>query len=905
MIATARCLFLAIVALACVTPAPADEPFSFDSAPGRLPKDVVPLDYTVDITPNIVALTFTGSESIALQFRAAAAIISFNSLNESLSDVRLDGRPVQSVNSEDDRQLTTVMLAGAAAAGMHTLTFAYAGKIETLARGLFAQPYASQDGKHGLMLSTKMESTDARRMFPCWDEPAFRATFQLSVTVPAQWATVSNMPVSKRRVRGQTATTTFMRSPKMPSYLVEFTAGELGSISAEAQGTKLGIWAVRGREHDGRAALANAQQILADYNDYFGYSYPLPKLDSIAIPGGFSGAMENWGAITYNDQLLLLKPSSTTGTRQIVFSVQAHEMAHQWNGDLVTMAWWDDIWLNESFASWMAAKETAQRNPDWRWWEGRDADKEEGMSADAFMASHAIQQHVTDELQATAAFDPQITYRKGQAILRMFEAYVGADAFRSGIRSYIKARAFSNATTVDLWDALSLASGKDIRAILSGWTEQAGYPLVTVAASCDSAGARTLRLSQRRFLLSGSEPNQSRWTIPLQIRAGTDAAAQAVLLTQDGQSVSAGLCGEPLSVNADAIGFYRVSYDPSTLESNTRAFDRLPDADRIALLDDLWALVQSGSESLSVYLALASAMGGDLDARAWEQIASALETLEFDERGTPGHDAFALYAQSIIRPVFERLGWDAISGETADVQQLRRTVLGDLGAWGDRQVIDEARRRFAAFVKNRRAIAPDDQSVILSMVAQYADPAMFERLHAVAKAAKDEAELRRYYIALMGVQDSELAEQAARIALSPEIPPQAGSLRLNLIARLAADHPALAWTHFTQNTQTLLSPFARYAPLISAQQVPQWFWSGVPLAELEAWVRAQVPAEMAPNIDRGMQAARFKLAAKQTLLPAADAFVRSLTPARTSFNVSFGPGALHPGNCCERLGRSP
>jgi aminopeptidase N len=902
---TARCLLLATLGLASATPVPAEEPFSFDSAPGRLPKDVVPLDYTVDITPNIVALAFTGSESIALKFRAPAATISFNSLNESLSDVRLDGRPVQSVASDDDRQLTTVLLAAPAAAGMHTLTFTYAGKIETLSRGLFAQSYVGRDGKHGLMLSTKMESTDARRMFPCWDEPAFRATFELSVTVPAQWATVSNMPISKRRVHGKTATTTFMRSPKMPSYLVEFTAGDLGDISAVGQGTKLGVWAVRGREHDGRTALANAQQILADYNDYFGYSYPLPKLDSIAIPGGFTGAMENWGAITYNDQLLLLTPSSTTGTRQTVFSVQAHEMAHQWNGDLVTMAWWDDIWLNESFASWMAAKETAQRHPDWHWWEGRDADKEEGMSADALMASHAIQQHVTDELQATAVFDPQITYRKGQAILRMFEAFVGADAFRSAIRNYIKARAFSNATTVDLWDALSLASGKDIRAILSGWTEQAGYPLVTVAASCDAAGVRTLRLSQRRFLLSGTDPNQSHWSIPLQIRAGTQAMPQVLLLTQDQQSVSAGLCEQPLSLNADAIGFYRVSYDQSTLETNTREFDRLPSGDRIALLDDLWALVQSGTESLPVYLALASAMGSDLDARAWGQIAGALETVEFDERETPGHDAFALYAQSMIRPVFEQLGWDIKPGETPDLQQLRRTIVADLGAWGDRQVIDEARRRFAAFIKDRRAIAPDDQSVILSIVAQYADLAMFEQLHAVARAAKDESELRRYYSALMSVQDSELAEQAARIALSTEIPPQAGSVRLNLIARLAAHHPALAWTNFTRNSQTLLSPFARYAPLMSAQQVPQWFWSGVPLAELETWVRAQVPAEMAPNIERGMQTARFMLAAKQTLLPAADAYVRSRTPARASFNVSSELGAPHPDNCCEPRARSP
>ncbi len=238
-------------------------------------------------------------------------------------------------------------------------------------------------------------------MFPCWDEPAFRATFQLSATVPAQWATVSNMPVSKRVVRGKVATTTFQRSPRMPSYLVEFTAGDLAKVEERVGATRLAIWAARGQEQDGLIALANAKQILADYNEYFAYPYPLPKLDSIAIPGGFTGAMENWGAITYNDQILLLTPASTIGDRQNVFSVQAHEMAHQWNGDLVTMGWWDDLWLNESFASWTAAKETDARNPGWNWWEVEDARKEIAMRADAW-TSLASDRAARDQRRAGA-----------------------------------------------------------------------------------------------------------------------------------------------------------------------------------------------------------------------------------------------------------------------------------------------------------------------------------------------------------------------------------------------------------------------------------------------------------------------------------------------------------------------
>ncbi len=672
MINLLRYLPLAASCLVLAVPAGAEAPFSFDATPGRLPKNVVPVDYTVDIVPDAKALTFSGTESVLLHFRASTATVQFNSLNEKLHDVRLDGKPVKGIVSDDDKQLTTVTMAAPASIGRHTLTFSYTGKIETQPVGLFAQPYSGANGAKGALLSTQMEATDARRMFPCWDEPAFRATFQLRATVPAAWATVSNMPIATRIMHGNLATTTFERSPKMPSYLVEFTAGDMAQISAEVGKFKFGVWAVRGQENEGQTALANAKQILADYNDYFGYRFPLPKLDSIAIPGGFTGAMENWGAITYNDQLLLVTPASTIGDKQQVYAVQAHEMAHQWNGDLVTMAWWDDIWLNESFASWMAAKETALRNPDWKWWENQDADKEGAMNADGRATSHAIQQHVKDELQAMNAFDPQITYSKGQAILRMFEAYLGPDVFRSGIRSYIKARAFSNATTADLWNGLSAASGKNVGKIAADWTEQAGFPLVMVAAHCDANGARTITLSQKRFLLSGTDPSSSHWNIPLQIRAGEHGSPQSVMLSKDGQSAAAGRCDEPLSVDADAIGFYRVMYDPATLAANTKNFGRLADADRIALLDDQWALVESGAAPLPTYLTLASSMGKDLDTRAWDQIAHALETVEYAERGTAGHDAFAAYARSILKPAFEQIGWDAKAGEAPDVQELRR-----------------------------------------------------------------------------------------------------------------------------------------------------------------------------------------------------------------------------------------
>jgi aminopeptidase N len=864
-----------LLGLATAGAALAAAPFSFDAAPGRLPKAVVPLDYTISIVPDAAARTVSGEESVTLQFREAAATIQFNSVGQVLSAVQLDGRPVKAVVTDGAQQLVTVTLDKPVAAGRHQLTLAFQGKIDANPPGFFEQEFVKPGGGNGILLSTKFEPTYARRMFPCWDEPAFRSTFQLSVTVPSDWATVANMPIAGRSEHGTLATTTFERSPRMPSYLVELSAGDLAQISTVVAGTKLGIWAVRGQEPDGAIALANAKQILLDYNDYFGYPYPLPKLDSIAIPGGFAGAMENWGAITYNDQRLLLTATSTLGDWQTVYTNQAHEMAHQWNGDLVTMGWWDDLWLNESFASWMGDKETDFRNPTWNWWEHLDASKERAMRADSQLGSHAIEQHVSDELQAQSAFDPAITYLKGQAVLRMFEAYLGPGTFRDGIRRYIKAHAYSNTSSADLWNSLSAASGRPLAPIAAAWTEQPGFPLIEVGATCAADGRRTLTLTQKRFLLQGNDAERRRWDIPLQIRSGM-AATQTVLLTQGGQTIAAGRCDETLSANAGDVGFYRTSYDDATLQNNTNGFATMPAADRVALLDDQWALAERDATRLPDYLALVKAMGPDLNERAWNQITQALADIEYDERGSSGHDAFAAFARSIIRPVADQLGWQEKPGDTMGRQQLRRTILRDLGAWGDQQVVAEARQRFARFVVDRSTIQPDDQSVVLFIVARYADAAAFEQLHTVAKSAANETELRRYYTALMDVRDPELATLAAKIAVSAEIPPQAGAHRLTMLFELGQNNPQLAWATFAENEDLIIRPREPYGALTIAKSIPEKFWDSLPLDQLEKWVLGHTPAGMAPTVAQAMDDARFRLGEKTLLAQAVDRYLASL-----------------------------
>ncbi len=872
-LASLRVVAAAAAVFALAGPAAAEAPFNFDSAPGRLPKTVVPTDYQVAIVPDAASKTLTGTETIALEVRRPVTTIVFNSLNERLHDVRFDSVAVANVQSDDAKQLTTVTLAKPATVGRHTLAFAYDGKLETAPQGLFVQSYRAPGGATGTMLSTQFEATDARRMFPCWDEPAFRATFQLTATVPSAWTNVSNMPPESRVVHGALATTTFRRSPKMPSYLVEYSAGDLAHVDATAGGKDFSVWAVRGQEQNGAYALANAQQILADYDAYFGYTYPLPKLDSIAVPGGFQGAMENWGAITYNDQALLLPPGSGMTREQRVYGIQAHEMAHQWNGDLVTMGWWDDIWLNESFASWMAAKETDMRNPTWSWSERQDASKETAMNADARVTSHAIEQHVVNELDAQASFDSAITYDKGQAFLRMLEAYLGPDTFRAGIRRYIQARAYSNATSADLWKALSAASNRDVEKLASGWTTQPGFPVVAVHATCDASGNRTIALSQRRFLLTGTDPANERWSVPMDIRVGANGVPQPTLLTTDGQTLPAGRCDEPLSVNAGGLGFYRASYDDATFAVNRKNFAALPDADKIALLDDQWALAQANQAPLGSYLALASAMGGDLDDRAWDQIAGALASVEDYERGLPGHDAFVTYARSVLRPVFDRLGWDAKPNENAPTQALRRTVIERLGAWGDPVVVGDARRRFTAFLADRTTLSLDDQAAVLGIVAENADAATFDQLHALAKSARDEAQARVYFSALVSVRDPKLLQQALDAVMSPELPPQSAGIRGRLVLAAAGYNPQLVWHFYQTHSDALLGATSEFSRALSMSAVPSTFWRAAPLDQLQAFVKAHTPPTAGVYIARGMERARSSIALRDRLVPAANAYV--------------------------------
>ena len=459
----------------------------------------------------------------------------------------------------------------------------------------------------------------------------------------------------------------------------------------------MGVVTVAGKREQGRYALASAIDILRYYNDYFGVKYPLPKLDLIAVPGSVGGAMENWGGIVFNESILLFDPSSSPDAlRRGIFGVLAHEMAHQWFGDLVTMGWWNDLWLNEGFASWMQNKAADKLHPDWQVWLNNAASKQVAMDVDARRTAHPIQQAIADESEAESVFD-SITYSKSQAFIRELENYLGAEKFRDGIRRYMAAHAYSNATTADLWQALQTASGKQVAAIAAPYTEQPGVPLIVSSASCVNDRQR-LTLRQERFTrgAGAADARAQLWEIPIAFGPpGAKEPSGVVLMQGKTMQIAAGRCGEPIKLNFGDAGYYRVQYDSATEAALAKAIETMAPADRVNLLADNWALVEAGRITVDPYFRLVNAVADDRNRAVWERVMGTIGRLDDLERGLPGRPAFQAYARSRLRPPFERLGWDRAAGESEDNTILRAKLIGELGALGDDAVLAEAKRRFA------------------------------------------------------------------------------------------------------------------------------------------------------------------------------------------------------------------
>ena len=617
----ARFVAAMLVALLSHGGAGAEPVFSFAATPGKLPKTVVPIHYAIELEPNLETLTLAGAETVDIEVREPTARVTVNAVNMTLTGATIDdGTQTATIALDAAAETATLTFPQPLAIGPHKLRIGFTAQINAFGRGLFFVDYPTENGRKR-MISSHLEPADARRVFPCWDEPAFKATFALTVTVPRRFLAVSNMPVAHEEpVTPDLKQVSFATTPKMSSYLFVLAAGELERLSAQADGVTISVVTTTGKRAQGRFALDSAVDLLRYFNDYFGVRYPLPKLDLIAVPGGFGGAMENWGAIIFFESRLLFDPAaSADAARRGIFSILAHEIAHQWFGNLVTMGWWDNLWLNEGFATWMQVKAAEHLYPQWQTWLNGNEQKQIAMSLDARRTSHPIQEPVTNETEAMAAFDA-ITYSKGAALIRMLERYLGEDVFRAGIRKYMADHAYGSTTTADLWRALEAASGKPVAGIAAGFTEQAGVPLVIAQARC-AGGEQRIALRQERFTVRDPDAAPRRWQVPVAVGPlRALRSAETVLLADEPMEIAAGACGEPVKLNLGDIGYYRVEYDAATRAALAKSFPLMSAADRVNLLADSWALVEAGRAEPAAYLQLVEEIGSDDSRAVWEQV---------------------------------------------------------------------------------------------------------------------------------------------------------------------------------------------------------------------------------------------------------------------------------------------
>jgi aminopeptidase N len=754
------------IALICVSVAAAEPTFSFDTTPGKLPKTVAPIHYAIELEPNPESLTLAGSELVDIEVREPTARLVLNAVNTTLTAAIIDDETQSAAIALDPAAETaTLTFPRPLAAGTHRLRINFSAQINKFGRGLFFVDYPSDQGTKR-MLSSHLEPADARRIFPCWDEPAFKATFALTVTVPRAFLAVSNMPVAQEEpVTPALKRVAFASTPKMSSYLFVLTVGELERLTTQADGTAISVVTTIGKREQGRFALDSAVNLLRYFNEYFGIRYPLPKLDLIAVPGGFAGAMENWGGITFFESRLLFDPATTAATtRRGIFIILAHEMAHQWFGNLVTMGWWDNLWLNEGFASWMQAKAAEHFYPQWQSWLNGNEQKQFAMSLDARPSSHPIQQPVANESEAMAAFDG-ITYSKGQAFIRMLEHYLGEAAFRDGIRKYMADHAYGNTTTADLWRALEAASSKPVATIAGSFTEQPGVPLVVAKTTCIGDEQR-IHMGQDRFTVGNPNASPQRWRLPVTVgllRAVRPAGT--VLLDGDGD-IAVGQCGEAVKLNLGDIGYYRVEYDASSRAALMKSAALMTPVDRVNLLADSWALVEARRAEPRSYFELVEQISADDSRAVWEQIIRTFSRLDYLARHRRERIAIQSYARARLRPVLERLGWDGTDPEGDDDALLRARLIRVLGELGDKQILAEAKRRFAIFLENPSALRPALRDTVTHLIGVTADRNSYETLLALARKSTNTNERVRYYSAAASARDPVLA-RATLVLSSP------------------------------------------------------------------------------------------------------------------------------------------
>ena len=758
---------------------------------GRLPTGVTPLAYDITVAPDAAKLTFSGEETITVDVAAPTSVLTLNAADLEISSAVLDGSAQGLVKIDASSQTASLTFAQPLAKGQHRLKLVYTGKINQSASGLFAIDYKGVDGKDARMLVTQFEAPDARRFAPMWDEPALKATFKLSALAPTGQTAFSNMPVTLKEETAAGTLWHFAETPKMSTYLLFLGIGDVDRKTVMAGNTEIGIITRKGVADQGDYALASAKRLLAYYNDYFGTPYPLPKLDMIGGPGSsqFFGAMENWGAIFYFERTVLLDPKlQTEAQKQDVFNTVAHEVAHQWFGDLVTMSWWDDLWLNEGYASWMASKAADDLNPEWKALTQSLANARQGaFSLDSRSTTHPIIQKISTVEQISQAFD-NITYRKGEAVIRMLEASVGADAFRDGVRRYMAKHAYGNTVTDQLWAEVAAASGKPVVPMMHSFTLQGGVPLIKVGAPKCVGGKTVLSLSQGRFALDAGSRTPRTWIVPVKLSQG---GAPTTVMVSGAKPVATSIAGcGPVVVNAGQSAYFRTQYTPAHLAALTKSYATLSLDDQVGIASDSYALAAGGYQPFGRLFALMEATPVETSPLLWAYFTDRLGGIDEVMKGSADLPAYRKRAAAILKPLFARTGWEAQPGEANSVALLRATLIPTLGHLGDAGILSDAARYAEASFAPNSTVSGAIREAALQIWAYQADEARWNSLHERARTEAGPVARLQYYSLLGSARDPKLAQKALEIALTDEAPVP---MRASIISAVSGNHPEMAF----------------------------------------------------------------------------------------------------------------
>jgi aminopeptidase N len=769
----------------------------------RLPASVVPSHYKLFIDPNIETQSFSGEETIDVQLGRASKEIVLNSLDLEVSSAEViaggKARPAQ-LSYDAPNEMIRLVVADALPPGPAALHLKFSGKLTAGLRGL----YLSKTARRTYAV-TQFEGTYARMMFPAFDEPGFKATFDLTVVADKQDTAISNGHIIRDAPAADPTrhALTFSTSPRMSTYLVALAVGDWQCLERKVDAVPIRVCAVPESKDKAQFALDVATHSMQFYNQWYGIKYPFGKLDMLAIPDYEWGGMENTASIFYRDTALLLdEATASVFSRRSHATVIAHEIAHQWFGDLVTAAWWDDIWLNEGFATWMQAKPIEAWHPEWHLEDDVAATTQQIIGLDSLSATRAIHGDPKTPAEIKEMFDG-ITYEKGGAVLSMLESYVGPEVFRKGVNAYLRAHANGNATSADFWQAETQVSGKPIDQLMPTFVLQPGVPMLTVSSSCNGDKAQAAFTQQRFFLsperLNAGSPEQ--WQIPVCMKLEGNEACS--LVTAKKQEASLGQCPAWLFANRNAKGYYRVDYTQAELNAVARvAESQLNAPERIALIEDTWATTRVGKNSVVDFLGLAQALRSERDLAAINLLAADLEYLS----ASLVPEKESAHFNEFVRKQFEAnerdLGWTARSGDSDEQKAVRASLLGILGRSGDPEAVATARALVQSYIKDPASVEGTLVAPAFATAAAQGDAGLYEQISAALPKARSTGEYNTYLFALAQFSQANLAERTLALVDAGKVRQQQYPLLFSVL--LANTHTQdAAWAYLKEHWSDL------------------------------------------------------------------------------------------------------